>query len=224
MHVQLHRWRQAEPSSSAQMEPSNKPVKARPFGKDGLSFGDFVDIINPLHHIPIVGSLYRKITGDEIAALPRVAGGGLFGGVIGLGLATVSALTKASTGKDVGQNAFDGIKAIANSFSETKTLSKSETEQSPKHMQPQKENISVSLPNVSTAKEQLEPGTIEQLMVIDKAIPQDSTDNVQIIDKTANHRKVDMARFALAQSAYEKMGFNLSMDWMTKYSRTDQQF
>ena len=32
-------------------------------------FRDIVDLINPLHHIPLVGTLYRKITGDEMGAV-----------------------------------------------------------------------------------------------------------------------------------------------------------
>ena len=34
------------------------------FGADGFTFDDFVDIINPLHHVPLIGSLYRWATGD----------------------------------------------------------------------------------------------------------------------------------------------------------------
>jgi hypothetical protein len=50
---------------------------------DGFGFDDFLDIINPLQHIPIVGTLYREITGDEIHAPARLAGGTLYGGLLG---------------------------------------------------------------------------------------------------------------------------------------------
>ena len=50
---------------------------------DGFGFDDFLDIINPLQHIPLVGTLYRSITGDEIDAPARLAGGALFGGLFG---------------------------------------------------------------------------------------------------------------------------------------------
>ncbi len=53
------------------------------FGEDGFSFGDIIDIINPLQHIPIVNSIYRKITGDTIAPSMQIAGDALFGGPIG---------------------------------------------------------------------------------------------------------------------------------------------
>ena len=60
------------------------------FGKDGFTFGDILDIVNPLQHIPIVGSIYRNITGDTIAPAMQIAGGALFGGPIG---AVVSLVT-----------------------------------------------------------------------------------------------------------------------------------
>ncbi|WP_445680444.1 hypothetical protein [Radicibacter daui] len=48
-----------------------------------LSFGDFIDLINPLQHIPIVSSIYRAVTGDQISDPMRILGGALYGGVIG---------------------------------------------------------------------------------------------------------------------------------------------
>ncbi len=74
------------------------------FGKDGFSFGDVLDIVNPLQHIPIVATVYRALTGDEIAPGPRMAGGALFGGPIGAALATANAVLEESTGKDAGEH------------------------------------------------------------------------------------------------------------------------
>lgn len=53
------------------------------FGEDGFSFGDILDIINPLQHIPVISSIYRKISGDVIAPSMQIAGDALFGGPIG---------------------------------------------------------------------------------------------------------------------------------------------
>ncbi|HPQ50925.1 MAG: hypothetical protein KDJ26_01550 [Alphaproteobacteria bacterium] len=68
------------------------------------SFGflDFLDIINPLQHIPIIGTIYRHITGDEIGAVAQVAGGALFGGPIGAAAGVASAVVSHETGKDLG--------------------------------------------------------------------------------------------------------------------------
>lgn len=58
--------------------------------KDGFSFGDFIDTINPLHHIPVVGQVYRALTGDKISDTARMAGGGLYAGPLGIGIAAAS--------------------------------------------------------------------------------------------------------------------------------------
>ena len=54
------------------------------FGEDGLSFGDVLDAINPLNHIPIVSDIFASLTGHKASAGSRLAGGALFGGPIGL--------------------------------------------------------------------------------------------------------------------------------------------
>lgn len=58
----------------------------RLFGDDGLSFTDVLDLVNPLQHIPVVGNVYRELTGDTLAPGIRVAGGALFGGPLGAAL------------------------------------------------------------------------------------------------------------------------------------------
>jgi len=39
---------------------------------DGPTFADVLDIINPLHHIPLIGGIYRAISGDAIAPTARM--------------------------------------------------------------------------------------------------------------------------------------------------------
>ena len=68
-----------------------------------LSFGDFLDLINPLQHIPIVGMIYRAITGDEIGAPARILGGMLFGGPIGFIASIFDAIVAEVTGRDLGE-------------------------------------------------------------------------------------------------------------------------
>lgn len=75
------------------------------FGPGGFKFSDFLDIINPLQHIPIVSTVYRALTGDQIEAGSRMAGGALFGGPIGLAASVVSAMINEGTGKDPGEHA-----------------------------------------------------------------------------------------------------------------------
>lgn len=66
------------------------PSGEAPAKKGGFSFGDFIDMINPLHHIPVVGQVYRAVTGDQISDSARIAGGGLFAGPLGIGIAAAT--------------------------------------------------------------------------------------------------------------------------------------
>ncbi len=44
-----------------------------------LGFDDLVDLLNPLQHIPVVGTIYRAITGDEIKPEVQLSGDLLYG-------------------------------------------------------------------------------------------------------------------------------------------------
>ena len=48
-----------------------------------FSFGDVLDLLNPLQHIPLVSAAYRAVTGEDIHPAARVAGDVLYGGAIG---------------------------------------------------------------------------------------------------------------------------------------------
>ena len=69
-----------------------------------LAFGDILDSINPLQHIPVVSTIYRSATGDVISSAARIAGGGIFGGVLGVAGSVVNSIIEASTGKDAGEH------------------------------------------------------------------------------------------------------------------------
>ncbi|CAA6604876.1 conserved hypothetical protein [Rhodospirillaceae bacterium LM-1] len=72
---------------------------------DTPSFWDFVDAINPLQHLPVISTIYRAITGDEIAPVPRIVGGMLFGGPLGLIGAIANETVRQDTGQDLGEHA-----------------------------------------------------------------------------------------------------------------------
>ena len=73
-----------------------------------FSFIDFIkgiiDIINPLQHIPVISTIYRHITGDEISPMARIAGDALYGGPIGAAVAVANVAVESKTGKDIGEN------------------------------------------------------------------------------------------------------------------------
>jgi hypothetical protein len=89
------------PKSSSPEKEDNLNV----FGDDGLTFGDFIDIINPLHHLPVIGSIYREITDDDLGPASKVLGGSLFLGPIGSISAIVNVLISETTGKDLTEHA-----------------------------------------------------------------------------------------------------------------------
>ncbi|MEQ8805330.1 MAG: hypothetical protein RIE16_06105, partial [Rhodospirillales bacterium] len=91
------------PDKSADGGPaSGKEFKA--FGDDGLTFWDLVDVINPLQHIPVVSTLYREMTDDTLDPAPRIMGGTLFMGPIGLVASSANVMIEHNTGKDMGSH------------------------------------------------------------------------------------------------------------------------
>jgi hypothetical protein len=65
-----------------------------------------IDIINPLQHIPVISSIYRHLTGDEISPAARIAGDALYGGPIGAAVAVANVAVESNTGRDIGENVF----------------------------------------------------------------------------------------------------------------------
>mgnify|MGYP000100161199 CR=1 FL=1 len=64
------------------------------FSDDGFTFLDFLDIINPLQHIPVIGTLYRELTGDTFDPGSRVLGDTLFFGPVGTVVSLANVLVK----------------------------------------------------------------------------------------------------------------------------------
>ncbi len=67
-----------------------------------LTFGDALQAINPLQQLPIIGDIYRAVTGATIEPAARVVGGILFGGIFGGISAVANAVIEATSGKDLG--------------------------------------------------------------------------------------------------------------------------
>ncbi len=93
------------PTAGAQSGAPGADMPFSLFGDDGFTFADFIDIINPLQHIPVLSTLYRQLTGDTIDAASRVMGGTLFGGPIGAVASLINVFVEENTGKDVGEHA-----------------------------------------------------------------------------------------------------------------------
>ncbi|NKB43154.1 MAG: hypothetical protein GKS03_02630 [Alphaproteobacteria bacterium] len=80
-------------------------VKGEKPDDEGFTFWDFLDVINPLQHIPVVNTIYREMTGDEIKAPAKMIGSAIIGGPIGLAVAMVDSAIEDTTGKDLGGHA-----------------------------------------------------------------------------------------------------------------------
>ena len=74
-----------------------------------LSFGDLIDVINPLHHIPVVANIYRGLTGDTISGPARVAGAALYGGPLGMLAGVVNAIAAEVNDGDPGDTLVAGL-------------------------------------------------------------------------------------------------------------------
>lgn len=75
----------------------------------GFGFFDLLDMINPLQHIPVVGTIYRAITGDEIRSISRIIGGAVFGGPLGAAGGLMTAVIEDGTGKEPGELALSFV-------------------------------------------------------------------------------------------------------------------
>jgi hypothetical protein len=49
-----------------------------------MTFREFLSGLNPLQHLPVVGTIYRAVTGDVAPAPMRILGGLITGGPIGM--------------------------------------------------------------------------------------------------------------------------------------------
>ncbi|MBS0275791.1 MAG: hypothetical protein JSR55_15740 [Proteobacteria bacterium] len=98
----------AAKADATQTASSAAPAKA---DSGNSFFDDMLDVVNPLQHLPIVGTVYRAITGDKIGDVEKVAGDTLYGGPIGLVSSLADVAFEKITGKDFGDTvmAFVGL-------------------------------------------------------------------------------------------------------------------
>lgn len=101
------------PDTSMALSLSAEQAEKKP--EESFGFFDLIDMVNPLQHIPIVGTLYRALTGDEIKPIAQIVGGAVFGGAIGAAGGIANAIVQSETGKDIGDNALSFIRGEHNS-------------------------------------------------------------------------------------------------------------
>src|SRR5256885_5005644 len=92
------------PQGPAAANPAEKKPSAPEHS--GLSFGDLLDVINPLQHIPFISTIYRRMTGDTMSPTAEIAGGALYGGIVGTIASIADVIFTQETGKDFGETVF----------------------------------------------------------------------------------------------------------------------
>jgi hypothetical protein len=92
-------------------------IKAPP-AKEALEIGfaDVLSALNPLQYLPVVGQIYRAVTGDVPPEPLRIMGSivvsGLLGGPLGMALNAASALVQHLTGINLDAVAHDAMEAV----------------------------------------------------------------------------------------------------------------
>ena len=100
-------WKKGEGNQSESVKDAKNALQMgeiknspRDVTAPSFSFSEFIDVINPLQHIPVVSKFYRDVTGDKISPVAQIAGGDLYGGVIGGVASLVSAAMQEHGGRD----------------------------------------------------------------------------------------------------------------------------
>ena len=92
----------ANPGATPPADPAAPSTGAQASAAGNLSFGDLLDVVNPLQHLPVVGTLYRAVSGDQIGDPEKVIGDTIYGGPLGLVSSLADLAFKHITGKDFG--------------------------------------------------------------------------------------------------------------------------
>jgi hypothetical protein len=102
--LRQHETARLSAHQAARAAKSEEAAAATPASETtlGSTFEDILDIVNPLQHLPVVGTLYRAVTGDKMDTLPKIAGDTLYGGLWGAVSSLADTAFEAITGKDFG--------------------------------------------------------------------------------------------------------------------------
>ena len=74
-------------------------VTARQAGAEEGFFHHMLDVVNPLQHLPIIGTIYRAITGEQMGPVEKITGDALYGGMWGAVSSVADVAFKGITGK-----------------------------------------------------------------------------------------------------------------------------
>lgn len=77
-------------------------------------FHHLLDVVNPLQHLPVIGTIYRAITGEHIGAVEKIAGDALYGGLWGAVSSVADVAFESITGKSAEDTVLAWFKSDSN--------------------------------------------------------------------------------------------------------------
>lgn len=85
--------------------PATADQTGAPAEKQESFFHHLWDVVNPLQHIPVIGTIYRAITGEKLDAVEKIAGDTLYGGLWGAVSSIADVAFEGLTGKSFEETA-----------------------------------------------------------------------------------------------------------------------
>jgi hypothetical protein len=99
----------AAAATASPVVPASGPARSAWHDHAGFGFRDILDIVNPLQHLPVIGSIYRWLTGDRPGEAAQIAGDALYGGPIGVAVSLAGAALEDKQGRDLGERALAAL-------------------------------------------------------------------------------------------------------------------
>src|ERR1700761_8499282 len=78
-------------------------------------FHHLLDVVNPLQHLPVIGTIYRAITGEHIGPVEKIAGDALYGGLWGAVSSVADVAFEGLTGKSAEDTVISWFKGDSSS-------------------------------------------------------------------------------------------------------------
>jgi len=171
---------------------ADRGIDCQPAADEGFSFWDFLDVINPLQHIPVVNTIYREMTGDEIKAPAKLIGSAILGGPVGLAAAMVDTAIEDSTGKDLGGHAMAFLRGED---------APAETQQQPV------QTAAAAVSSASTAREFIPAALIAAQMTAAAPLLEDDEERADDIETARQTQETEASIAAAAAAAPQGMVF-----------------
>jgi hypothetical protein len=87
------------PAGGVTRSDPNTPADVTPAQPHESFFHRLLDVINPLQHLPVIGTIYRAITGEHLDPVEKIAGDTLYGGLWGAVSSIADVAFEGITGK-----------------------------------------------------------------------------------------------------------------------------